>query len=143
MVDQLQAEARVDLGFARGVRSPQNVDEAPQIAQGRSQAVAIEETGPGDGKPLEPVLQLSLPTLLLAHPTRDEHRVGAGFQGRAVASQLPITFGHLPLDGFGLVQYRGRRFVRCQQKVQGAVDVRRGEQACQPAVELGSYVDLA
>ncbi|MFI9843970.1 hypothetical protein ACIHFD_43535 [Nonomuraea sp. NPDC051941] len=137
MVDQLQAEARVDLRFADRVGSSQNIDETPQIAQGRCQAVTVEETGPGNREPREPVLQLSLPALFLAHPTRDEHRVSAGFQGCTVASQLPITFSHLPLDGLSLVRGRGRRFVRCHQEIQGAVDVRRSEQASQPAIELG------
>ncbi|GAA3714162.1 hypothetical protein GCM10022224_094720 [Nonomuraea antimicrobica] len=83
MVDRLQVEARIDLGFASWVGSPQNIDETPQAAQRRCQAVAVDETGRGNGEPREPVLQLSLSTLFLTHPTCDERRVGAGFQGRA------------------------------------------------------------
>ncbi|MEO3852770.1 hypothetical protein ABGB09_35005 [Streptomyces sp. B8F3] len=104
LVDQLQAEVLVDLGFRFRLRGG---EDSPDRAQRFDHGVDLllgHRALPGTLGTLSNCL--CTPGLHFVGPSRDEFRVGAGFQRLPVAGQLGVALGDHPL---GLFCRRGGR----------------------------------
>ncbi|MGH9060557.1 MAG: hypothetical protein ACRDZY_13745, partial [Acidimicrobiales bacterium] len=144
VVDELEPELAVDLGFVLRSGGGEHAEQVAEAAHQGGQLVAGHALAPLAGCPLQLDLGREALGLDLGNPGAHDCRVGAGLECSAVAGEAGVALDHSAPRrlGFGLTCVVGRAGGGFQ-RVEGGVELAGVEHLGEPAVERSEDLVLA